>query len=135
LVELSSIVEPYARCEFVREPKFKALQDEWSAAAKRQFADATDKTAAARADKLMNDLRVAKAQIQTECGYERTHQKLRDRLLALHPKMDTSRAYWLARSVFNNLNNLNISVIKLKAGIFPAAPPPPPSVDSSSGLY
>ena len=131
LVELSSIVEPYARCELARQPKFKALQEEWSIAAKRQVAEPTDKATAARADELMNGLIAARARIRVECGYEQTHQQLRDRLAALHPRMESHRAYWLARSVFNSLNILNAEILKLKAGILPPAPPAPSGMRNS----
>ena len=126
LVELAQIVEPYARCEFSREPRYKKLQDEWSEATKKSYADPTDATAAKESARLMDGLRLAKLQTQEVCGFERTHQELRNRLKALNPQMDESRAFWLARAVFANLNNLNDTIVKFGAGVFPPSPFAPP---------
>ena len=128
LVELSTIVEPYARCHFAREPQVKALQDEWSVAAKRQYAEPADKAAASRAEWLMKEMTILQSKIEEDCGYEQVQRRLRDRLQKLHPKMDNARAYWLARYTFNTLNNLNETLVTLKAGVFPPSSPPPSSL-------
>jgi hypothetical protein len=130
LVELARIVEPYASCEFSREPEYSKLAADWSVVTRKSYADPKDEAAAKESARLMEQLRVAKLQTETVCGYESTHQKLRDRLVALHPKMDSARAYWLARSVFNNFNNLNEHIVTLKAGVFPPSPSPPSSPTS-----
>lgn len=128
LVELSTIVEPYARCELAREPQVRALQDRWSVEAKRKYADPTDKPAAARAEALMGEMATLQKEIEAECGYEQTQQRLRARLQQLHPQMDSARAYWLARSAFNALNRLNETIVRMQAGVFPPSPAPPADI-------
>jgi hypothetical protein len=131
LVDYAAIVGPYARCEFTFEPQIRAAQNAWSTEVRQQYADPTNKSAAAKADRLMNDLNALGKKVQAGCGYEATHQQLRARLLTLHPKMDSSRAFWMARSVFHTLNNLNEGIVKLRAGVFPPSPPAPPPRPSS----
>ena len=127
LMELSRIVAPYAACEFKRDAEVKGVYADWLPAQQRQFKEPNNAQAKTEAATLTERLQALKTDIQKTCGYEEKHEQLRKRLLALHSNMDEAQAFWLARGVFNQLNNMNEQLIRLKAGIRPPAPPPPPA--------
>jgi hypothetical protein len=127
LDELSRIVAPYAECEFRHEPEVKAISQRWLDAAQRSRSEPTNTAAAAEAKALMEQATTLRLEVRRTCGYDEMHTQLKARLLQLHPNMDESRAFWLARSVFSELNSLNSQLLRLKSGILPSPPAPPPA--------
>lgn len=125
LEQFSAIVAPYTNCELEGEAKLKPDYDEWSEATRASYKNPADVKQKATSEKLFVELRTKSEAVRQNCGYERVHSQLREKILNLHPKMEKSKAFWFARSVFSSLHNLNEHIVRYEQGEFPKAPMPP----------